>query len=338
MSLAPKVSLKKALSQTENIDPLGLSPFIALHLQGLDHIHLHRTSAVGFVETVGAPDPQDPGWVFVSHNHLQDCLRCIESIDVEVVVLPHGGVLIRSVNSAFETELRVHTVERSRAAMRRHNPGPTFVPLAPEWLSGFDIRKFNLVTPPVVYQDKLLMRVSSGLIAWTSVYSPDVPSSPRESFLRAIAGMTQGTLELTDLGFYRAVVDGMHICTASHRSDYPSKDMVLATVQAGGVNLPGGRLVQALSSGLTMASTNSTILLSPKSGVTTRDDYGNPGRWSLGDVGAFDPVNLTLGTARMLVDALGQVSDEFAVLDRIGGCSDWFRLTRGPCAVSFRVP
>ena len=338
MALTQKSSLKKALSQADNIDPAGLSPFVALHLRGLDHIHIHRTSAVGFVETLNAPSFQDPGWVFVSHGHLQSCLKCIESEEVEVSVLSHGGVSVRSVNSVFETELRVHTVDRSRSGMKVHNPGNQFITLSSEWLSGFDIRPFKVAASPVVHMDKLLILTMSGIVVWTTTYDPSVPSSPRESFLKTISGMTQGVLELTENGFYKAVVDGMHVCTLASRSAFPLKDTALADSAPGGVDLPGRRLVQALASALTQVAPNATILLSPKSGVTTIDIYGNPSRFSLGDIPTFNPIHLTPGTAEMLVGALSQTPDEIATLSQPIGRNDWFRITRGICSVSFRIP
>ena len=97
----------------------------------------------GYVETDDAPPLADDGWTFVAFTHLQDCLRFIESDDVEIGVLPHGGVSLRAVASTFDTELRVHTVPRNRSGFKAHNPGAGYVALDPAWLGGLNV-KHNL--------------------------------------------------------------------------------------------------------------------------------------------------------------------------------------------------
>ena len=55
MAITSKSTLKKALALTESIDPCGLSPYVGLHLSGLDHNHVFRTGSISFVHTDGAP-------------------------------------------------------------------------------------------------------------------------------------------------------------------------------------------------------------------------------------------------------------------------------------------
>lgn len=337
MTTSAKTTLRTTLAQTEQIDPNGLSPFVALHLGEPDRLHVRRTGAVGLVETVDAPPPDADGWVYVAYNHLQDCLRFIESDEVAISVLGHGGVQLRTVNSPFETELRVHTVPAARSGFKRHTPGDPFTPLDPTWLNGLNVKSLTLVTPPLLEGQKLLLLTSSGMVTWATAFDAQLPTHPRESFLKAIAGMTEGTLELTERGFFHAILGGVHIYTAGHQSKlmqagalgHPDGELV--------VSLPAGRLVQALKSAVALAGQGAGVQISPKAGVTTRDSYANPARFSLGDVPPFPTLSVTAKTAALLADSLCQTLDPEVLVRHVAQHPDVYRMTRGGCEVSFRT-
>ena len=333
MALANRISLRKALDQTEFLDQVGLTPFVALHLGGMDHVHVYRSSSVGFVETEGAPDIQDPGWCFVLLSHLKDCLRCIDGDQVEVVVVQGGGVMVRSVNAEFDTDLRVHTVNRVSTGTKRHTPGASLVQMDAGWLQGLDIRSLTLAAPPVLQKDQLTLMTASGLVRWATSYDANLPAAPRESFLRAVSALPQGAaLQFTEREFFDARVDGMHYCTAGHRAPviYAQTEKVPAQTTP----LPAGRVIQALRQALTLAATGTPVQLGPR-GVISRDLYGNAARFSLGDTGVFPTLNLTAQTARLLAEALGQAPGESVLMGDLG--DNWFRAARGACEVSFRT-
>ena len=337
MTTTAKASLRSLLSQTELIDPLGLSPFVALHLGESDRVHVWRTGAIGYMETDEAPSQGDPGWTFVAYGHLQDCLRVIESDEVEVTLLAHGGVQLRSVAGAFDTELRVHTVPRQRSGFKVHTPGDSFQVLDPSWLSGLNVKPFTLAVPPIVDGARVVLITTSGAVVWTSPFDPGIPSSPRESFLKAVSGMGEGMLELTERGFFHARLGGLHIYTAGHQTPLLAGAALLGSADDGQVPLPASRLVQALKAACALAAQGTSIQVNPRTGVTTRDSYANPARFSLGEVEPFPPMSLSVKTAKLLADALEQTSDESAMLTTVLGQPDIFRLTRGSCEVSFKT-
>lgn len=336
MAVSAKHSLRKALAQSDLIDPLGLSPFVALHLAEADRIHVRRTGAVGFVETLEAPPLEDPGWVFVSFSHLQDCLKVIETDEVEIMVLPHGGTLLRSAAGAYQTELQVHTVDRSRSGFKRHVAGQTFVTLDPSWIGGLNLKPFALSQAPVILQDTLLLPTHSGVLTWTLPYAPDLPSHPRESFLKAISGVEKCGMELTVNGFFRAQLDEVNLYIASHQAAIIPGPLQ-GPVEDGDVNLPASRLILALDKAAGHAAPGASVKISPRIGVSTKDTYGNPSTWSLGDTEPFPAISISPKAAQLLVDALGQAQGETISLVRIAGYRDLFRVTRGGCTVSFRV-
>lgn len=336
MTTTSKSTLRSVLGQTELIDPHGLSPFVALHLGEADRVHVRRTGAIGYVETDDAPPLADDGWTFVAFTHLQDCLRFIESDDVEIGVLPHGGVSLRAVASTFDTELRVHTVPRNRSGFKAHNPGAGYVTLDPAWLGGLNVKPFSLSTQPVLDGPKIILMTASGLLVWQATYDPGVPSYPRESFLKAVSGMTEGTLELTENGFYHAHIGSMHIYTAGHQLRSLATGQLNGLANDEAVELPAGRLVQALKAATALAATGASVQINPRTGVTTKDQYSNPARFSLGDVQPFPGLAVSVKTAKFLADALEQPNDEQVSLAQVVGAPDIFRFTRGVCEATVR--
>lgn len=336
MTTTSKSTLRSVLGQTELIDPYGLSPFVALHLGEADRVHVRRTGAIGYIETDDAPPLSDEGWTFVAFAHLQDCLRVIESDDVEITVLGHGGVSLRAVAATFDTELRVHTVTRNRSGFKAHNPGAGYVTLDPAWLGGLNVKPFTLSVQPIVEGQRVIMMTASGALVWQTTYDPQVPSHPRESFLKAVSGMTEGTLELTENGFYHAHLGAVHIYTAGHQRNSLAVGPLLAPAQGEVVELPAGRLVQALKSATALAAQGASVQINPRTGVTTKDPYSNPARFSLGDVQPFPGLAVSGKAAKFLADALEQTSDAGVALTGVSGAADLFRFTRGACEVTVR--
>jgi hypothetical protein len=325
------------LAQTELLDPQGLTPFVALHLGDAEVIPIRRTSAVGFFATDGAPEVTDPGWSFVSYSHLQDCLRVLESETVEILAMPGGGTLMRSSGGTYSTELRVHTVDRSRAGFKRHAPGDNFMTLDPGWLNGLSTRPFALATPPAFHGDQLLLMTQAGIISWQTTGDPGLPSFPREAFLKAISGVTPKLLELTTNGFYHVNHDGASIFAAGHRGNGDA--MVSATVVTAtpSVTLPAGRFIQALEQASACAGINSLIHFGPRAGVTVKNNFGGTDRFSVGDLPVFTGFSMSIKTAKTIADALKQVPSGDITLQTVNGFADTSRVTRGTASVTFRT-
>ena len=336
MAQVSKSLLRKSLAVTEMVDPQGLTPYVAIHLGEPGKCYVRRTGAIGFVATLGSPILADPGWSYVSYTHLLDSLKYIESDDVSITIAPNGGVILSSVNATFDTEMHIHTVARGHSAFRNHDPGEILLELDPAWLRGLDTRAFPLSIPPGILGDSLVLQTPYGVVQWKTTYDPQAPSSPRASFLRAVSAYPEGIqLALTHRGYYRACLGDMELYTGGHQSPLVAQPLLGAV--APGVDLPASRLVQSLKFACGVAGPSSSIHISAKSGVVTRDDHGLPARFSLGETPAFPAAVVSPKAAKLIVDALEQDVAESASLHRLLGQSDKARLIRGDCSVSFPV-
>jgi hypothetical protein len=333
MAVVSKSLLRKALDTTELVDPQGLTPFVALHLQGEPGtMHIRRTGAVGYVESEDAPPMEDTGWSYVSFGHLKEGLKFIESDDVEIVILGNGGVQLRAVGANYETEIRVHTVDRARSAFKKHTPGACFISVEPTWLRGLNTKPFVLACPPVILEHELVLLTQVGVIRWATSYDAGLPSFPRESFLKAISGLQEGILELSESGYYRAVIDGLNVYTGGHRSTFPGS---IQGEPDTGVELPANRLLLSLKNAAVHSSPTSQVNLSSKLGITAKDLYNLTSRWSMGDLPAFPTIGFSPKVAKLLTDALEQEKGEVITFHRIHGHPDKIRLVREGCSVTF---
>jgi len=337
MATSPRLAFKKALDQTEQLDAQGLSPFVGLHLGGEDVIHLRRTSSMGFVVTEGAPELADPGWVFVSYSHLQESLKYLDGDKIEALSMPTGATVLRSVDAQYETVLRVHTVSRRQSGFKTHNPLGPWLPLDTAWMKGFNTRPFILTLPPVVVGTQLVLQTIGGAVTWEMTYDPEVPSFPREAFLKAISTVTPESMELTEGGFYHALTAGVHSYTVAHTSQNALLGDLLGDYDGAGLPLPAGRFIQAVEAGISLAAAGTPLTIGAHRGVTVKNTFGAIDRYSLGPLPAFQDFRISTKTAKVITDALKQAEGEEIHLWRILGHADVLRLTRGKCTVSFRV-
>lgn len=337
MAITAKSTLKKALAQTDAADDYGRSPYVALHL-GMDHIHVYRTGSISFAHTDGAPPLSDPKWVYVSHAHLSECLKCLDSDDVEVDTLVNGAVILKTANTTYMTELRVHTTRRENSGFKTHTPGDTYLSLDPKWLGGLDSRFIPTGSVPVVVKDHLLVSTSSGSLRWGLLSDPGVPSHPRLSFLRAVSNTDDAMMELTRAGFYHTLVDGMHLYTASHQTTAMVDALGLGPAAPDvSVVLPAQRLVAAIRQAMAVAAEGVPLTFSAKAGILVRDSYGNSDRFSLGDTGAFRTFSVHQGPAKFMVEALSQTPEAEAIYTHVQGHPEHIRITRGRCEVNIHI-
>lgn len=338
MAQVSKSLLKKSLTATELVDPQGLTPYVAVHLGEHGVCHVRRTSAIGYLETQGAPAASDPGWAYVGYAHIQECLKYIEGEEVRLSLASNGRVVMTSVDATFDTELHIHTVNRDHSAFRNHVPGEALTEVDPAWLRGLNVKNLPLTLPPVILGASIVLPTPYGVVAWETTYDPKVPSSPRASFLRAVSAHPDGVpITLTQRGYYRAVLEGgLEIYTGGHQSqNLPAP--LLGPPHPGGISLPANRTVQSLRFACGVAGPSASIHVSAKLGVTTRDDHGLPARFSLGDTPVFPTVVLSSKAAKLLVDSLEQDLAEEVTLQWLAGHTDKARMTRGGCSVSFPI-
>lgn len=337
MSVIPKVTLRKILSQTELVDPQGITPFVALHLGRCDNVHVRRTSAVGYVETVGAPPQGDSRWVYVSYQHVQDCLRFIDSEEVELSLLSNGGLVLKAANSPFETDLRVHTVDSSRSGFKRHDPGGSFKAIDPSWLGGFSVKPLNVSAPPVIAGNKLILVTPAGVVMVSLGQTDPLPTNPRASFLKAISGVVEGVMDLSDNGFFRFSSDGVTVVTAGHQGHAAASltQMLLSPSSGPALRFPGPRIIHAMKAVAALAHPLALVQMSPRTGISSKDGFGNPCRFGLGDVPAFNSISMSNKTSQLIAEALGQIESEAVSLAFLGGPSGSYRMRRGSCYVVF---
>lgn len=332
MTVVPKATFRRSLSYAELLDSQNGGPYVGLHLGEPGKVHVRRTAPTGYVETDGAPSSSDTGWVFAGLPHLLECLKFIESEAVDVVKLTSGAVLLRSVNSPFESELRVHTVNRACSGFKVHDPGLAYKEIGVEWLRGLNIKQFTLAVPPSIEGTKLVLQTPSGTIFWETEIDPGLPSSPRDTFLRALGDLGDGIFTLTTNGYFAACFNEMTFVIAGHNYRYrapipnPEHSTRLATV-------PAGRLIYALKSASTLAAPGSPITLSPRGGVVTRNGYGQPVRFGIGDLPPFMPFDLFERTGKLLADALEQTQGDDISMFRLPSSQDHILFVRGNCTV-----
>ena len=292
---------------------------------------------MGFVATAGAPELDDPGWIFVSYAHLQGSLQYVDSEKIEVLTMPGGGTLLRTFESAFETELRVHTVSRRQCGFKQHNPGASFIVMKPEWLGGFNARPFPLLTAPALEGTKLVLQTLAGLVTFELPYDAALTAHPREALLKAISGADLDLLELMESGFYHALIEGVHVYICGHLSTAALQSQLLGKAHEDSVVLPATRFIQAVEAGTNLAAPNSPVTIGARLGVTVKNAYGNTDRFSLGTTEPFPDFALSTKATKVIVDALKQTKDEEVHLRRLVGHPDVIRLTRGAVEVSQRI-
>ncbi len=333
MTVVPKAALRRNLSYAEYLDSQTAGPYVGLHLGEPGKVHIRRTAPTGYIETDGAPDPDDPSWIFASLPHLQDCLRYIDTESIDIIRMTKGHLLLRTVNTPYESELRVHVVDRAHSGHKVHNPGEVFRTTDVEWLRGLNIKPFPLAAPPIIQGQHVVLATTMGTVVWDTEVDPDLPSSPRGTFLRAVSDVSSGAFFLTEHGYFAVVFNDMVFCIAGHQTKLMCP---LPSVQGATrlTTMNALRAVTALRSASGLAAQGAPITVTPKGGVVTRNAYGQPVRFGLGDVSAFMPFDIYERTAKMIADALDQAVGDEVTLYRLPSSHDRLMFTRGNCTVS----
>ena len=335
MTVIAKTALLKNLGATELLNSDQTGPFVGLHLGVPGVVHLRRTSDRGFIETLDAPDEADPGWLFASLPNLKENLRVLETETVDLLKMTSGTLMLRSVNSVFDTELRVYTVAKHHSGFKQHFTGPVVQQADASWLKGLNVRPFSLVMPPVVQGTLLLLATTGGTLVWDTGVDPGLPSSPKDTFLRALAGVPSGPFLLTDLGFFVVQVDGLTFCISGHTATFPQQ----VPSRIGAVKLteiPAKRFGQALRAAGALAAEGAHVTLAPRHGVVTRNAYNQPVRFGLGELDPFLPFDLSQRSAKLLADVQDQTEGDQVTLYRAASAHDLLLFSLGNCLVQIR--
>ena len=336
MTVTSKALLRRSLTYTKLLDTDAVGPYVGIHLGDPGRVHLRRTSASGYVETDSAPAFNDPGWAYASLAHMLDCLGYIDSEAVDVFRLNTGSLMLRTVNAAFESELRVHTVSHANSGFKLHTLGGFFSATDVSWLRHLDVKPFPLAMPPTMIGNQLALVTSCGTVYWETEDNPGWPSSPRESFLRALSDVDNGSFTLTDLGYFAVGYHDMVFVIAGHNTTthqaVPTLNGAqrLATVQA-------GRMVQALQNIGSLAQEGTPITVTPRGGLIGRNKYSQPVRFGLGDLSPFFPFDIYPRSAKLIADALGQTPGDEIHIHSVPGITGRVLFSRGTCIVAIQA-
>ncbi len=326
-------SIVKTLSVVDKFDATA-SPFVALRLADAK---IYRSSSFGFLASKNMVVDKDS--VFVSLTHLHDCLKAMPEDEIEFGL--DGGVLfVKSINSAFESKLRVHTIpatEAAKAGMKHHAMGKFSAVLKPGLFSGFNSKPFAVAAPPLLVEGRLLLSTPHGIVMWQGPDAlKDVKMHPRESFLRFISSGVD-EIYLTDTDYWGATngslvmfLSGHNLGTELHQAYAVAGDKV--------ADLPAARLVTALGAAAVLCDSQRKVEIGPDKGVVTRNGFGNLQEFALGPQKGWTPFSIFGQTARLVHDALQQASGDVATLSALSGMSyPTMRLSRGAWEVSFKI-
>lgn len=333
MSIVNKENILKTLATVDKFDAQA-SPFIALRL---NDAKVYRSSSFGFVASKDMI--VDKTSVFVSLNHLHECLKAMPEDKVELELDTQGCLLVKSIESPFDSELRVHTIPPGEVALRgmkQHALGKFSGILKPEAFRGFNSKSFPVAAPPLLVNGKLLLSTPYGIIMWQG---PDalagVKLHPRESFLKFVSGGIE-EVYLTDTGYWGASNGPLLIFLSGHNLSANLHD----TYNVPGekvTEFPAKRLVEVLGAAASLCDTSKKVEFDPNKGIVTRNAFGNPQEFSVGPQKGWDAFSIFGQAAKLLYDALSQTNEEIAVLYRVEQSYPTMRLTRGPWEVNFKI-
>jgi len=333
VSIVDKEAILKTLGAVDKFDTTA-SPFLALRL---GDAKVYRSSSFGFVASKDML--VDTSSVFVSLDHLYDCLKAMPEPKVELDLDKQGCLIVKSIESPYESELRVHTIpkeEVAKAGMKRHDLGKFSGILKPELFRGFNSKPFPVAAPPILSAGKLLLSTPSGIIMWQGPDTlRDVKLHPRESFLRFISGGIE-EVYLTDTGYWGAsngplviFLSGHNLSTNLHQAyNVPGEKVT---------EFPAKRLVEVLGAAAALCDSSKKVEFDPAKGIVTRNAFGNPQEFGLNPQKGWQAFSIFGNAAKLIHDALSQTNEETAVLYRVEQSYPTMRLTRGPWEVNFKI-
>jgi hypothetical protein len=335
--LAVKNDLLKPLKALSTFDPKG-APYIAVQLIDGHKPLFCRTNNDGIIQS------KEYGLyptTYVSLGHLTNVLKACPEDSVELSTDDRGVMRMYGTSGVNEnSETHVHTVSEKQAAMKLHDIGPRMVVLDSTTFAGLDIKPFQLVTNPVIADGKLMLSTSKGaVVMWKSdlLSSQPIKMSPREPFLRMVCGQEVDELVLTQKGYWGASIGDLAVYTRGHvlgRQLFDSYNVPGTEI----AKFPAERLLVCLNAAVDLLDETDRIDIDPKLGVVAKGNFGD-NRNSLGETGDWAKFGVQAKTAKVVIDALSQAGDDYAMLEMTSGGtgpSSTMRLTRGAFSVSFR--
>jgi hypothetical protein len=334
--LVVKRDLLLPLKQLAAFDTKG-APYIGVQLVEGQKPLFYRSNNDGVVQS------KDYGLfptTYVSLSHFTDVLKSIHEESIELSLNERGILRLHGVSVGYDTTAHVHTVAEGQAGVKHHDIGPRQVTANAQTFSGIDIKPFKLASPPVVAAGKLMLVTDrSAIIMWGGEHLAALPKnlSPREPFLRMVCTQDVDELVLTANGYWGAVFGDMVTYTKGHTLGRQLFD----TYNTQGVEvtqLPAERLITGLSSAVGLLDDTDRVDVDPKLGVIAKGSFGD-NRTSLGETGEWGRFGLQAKTAKAVVDALSQATDDYAILENMSsgtGPTSLMRLRRGTFEVSFR--
>jgi len=333
VSIVDKEAILKTLSAVGKFDTTA-SPFLALRLQDAK---MYRSSDFGFVASKDMFI--DANSVFVSLDHMYDCLKAMPEDKVELETDKQGCLIVKSIDSPFDSALRVRTMPKEevpKSGMKRHELGKFTGVMKPDMFRGFNSRPFPVAAPPLLSNGKLLLSTPNGIIMWQGPDSlAGVKLHPRESFLRFVSGGIE-EVYLTDTGYWGATNGPLVIFLSGHNL---STNLHHAYNQPGEkvAEFPANRLVSVLGAAASLCDSSKKVEFDPSRGIVTRNSFGNPQEFSVGPQKGWDAFSIFGQAAKLIFDALSQTNEEIAVLYRVDQSYPTMRLTRGPWEVNFKI-
>jgi hypothetical protein len=333
LSVFDKETILKTLSTVDRFDNTA-SPFIAL---GLNDAKIYRSSSFGFIANKNMIIDKDS--VFVSLDHLHNCLKAMPEERVELSLCPNGVLLVKSTGTPFESDLRVHTIPQAdiaKTGMKRHELGKFTGILKPEVFKGLNVKPFPIVGQPLLQAGKLLLSTPHGIIMWQG---PDalkgIKINPRDSFLRFISNPIE-EIYLTETNYWGATNGPLVVFLSSHGLS-PNLHQVYNVPGTKITEFPAQRLVSVLGAAAGLCDTSKKVEIHPDKGVVTRNNLGNLQEFRVGPQKGWDAFSIMGQTAKLAYDIFSQTNEETIVLSKVEQSFPTMRLTRGCWEFNFKV-
>jgi len=329
-----KGDLTKVLRVVAGFDNQACA-FIGVQLPENESPSFLRTSVNGFIAAghyiLNAINTQT---IYASLGNLRDLLNV--SADVMDLSIDSAGKLRLESNEGIR--LQVHTVRKEVTGFKEHYLGdPTRCRYDSTIFDGFDIRLFKLLTtPPLLEGGRLLVSTISGTVIWTSDSLKNVVFQPREAFLRFVAGGgATVSINVTNQGYWITEKGGL-VCAMSAHSTPTELMKVYSLPGTELTRFHAPRLLASLSSVSNLTADTDRVELNPKDGIVCRDKYSNPQIFPHGATTTTWARGSIFGrTAKFIVDALGQATEDEAILYSVPLRNPTYRIVRGPFEVNF---
>jgi hypothetical protein len=331
--LVDKIEVQRILRTITAFDGKGC-PYVAMQLPANGTPQLYRSSNNGFIHTKGIDCGERS---YVSLSDLNDTLRVLQEEKVFFNFDSRGVLRISAMDSA---DLVVHTTTEKQAGLTRHHVGePGRVVLDPDTFASLDVKSFKAAGRPTLVDGKLMLATSSGIVMWQG---PDslrgVEISPQYEFLRVISGNKLEGLCISERGYWGAYSANLVMFMAGHISS--SGKRLFASYDAPGTpvaTIPANQLLYALTVAQKLCGDSDRVDIDPKEGVTFREKAGEPSFMKIGTYEGFKRFGIFGSTAKLIVDALSQTSEEEAVLSTVPSDPGTMRFQRGIFEVNAKV-